>query len=160
MMDVMDTDHATTTETTDTVDTVEHVSPFERPRGKWWITQHALERWTTRYEPSQEPHAAKLCLMRISNDALDTGVVRADGKRVFLHPDYPEARFVVAFDTQGRGRNRLPTLVTVIDRDPHSTRRGIVARPRLRGATVYDDERAREGEARERRSHRDVRRAR
>lgn len=116
-----------------------------KPRrlGNWWITIHAVERWQQRYAPTKTYNDAFLELTHLSTEALlIEGQRRPDGKLVYLHTAYPEARFVVAND----GRQDLPTLVVILDAEGHGTHRGMFARER-----IADNPRKRDGSTRKQR---------
>lgn len=89
--------------------------------GAWYITHHALDRWCDRYEPTASRNDALERLTRFSADALDTEITTPGGHHLYLHPDAPEARFVVAHNEAG-GRTSGRTLVTVIDAPRHRAR--------------------------------------
>lgn len=120
-------------------------APEGKPRrlGKWWVTIHAVERWQQRYAPTKTYNEAFLELTHLSTEALlIEGQRRPDGKAVYLHTKYPEARFVVAND----GRQDLPTLVVILDAEGHGTHRGMFARERR-----ADNPRKRDGSTRKQR---------
>lgn len=78
----------------------------------WHITRHARLRWQERYEPEARASDVARRLSALSQGALDTGAETRDGRPLYLHPDWPAVRFVVARPTPPETR---PTLVTVVD---------------------------------------------
>lgn len=62
----------------------------------WWVTRHALERWCERYDATATPPDAAAVLARVSREAIDTGSETHNGRAIYLHPEWPHARFVVA----------------------------------------------------------------
>lgn len=93
----------------------------------WHITRHALDRWAERYAPDAPPEESARLLGRLSSEAIDTGVTTRDGRALYLHPEHPHCRFVVAARAPGETR---PTLLTIVDapelrvRRDSGTRRG------------------------------------
>jgi len=123
--------------------TAPHPAARKRRLGRWWITIHSVERWQQRYAPETSDQDAFRELTHLSVGALlIEGERRPDGKLVYLHPAYPEARFIVADD----GQQDLPTLVSILDAVNCGTHRGIVARER-----IADSPRNRDGRTHRRR---------
>lgn len=86
----------------------------------WYVTRHAQARWQERYEPGASPSDVGRRLAEISRDAIDTGARTRDGREIYLHPDWPAARFVVARPAPGE---TMPALITVIDAAPARDKR-------------------------------------
>lgn len=78
---------------------------------QWWITHHALARWLERYSPDATPAVAAAQLAEVSRTALDTGTETRNGRAIYLHPNWPNARFIIAREP----RPRLSALVTILD---------------------------------------------
>lgn len=87
---------------------------------RWWITRHALARWRERYSPLVAPELAAAQLAEVSRSAIDTGTETPRGRAIYLHPDWPTARFIVARERPGR----LDALVTILDADVFVARDG------------------------------------
>jgi len=87
---------------------------------RWWITRHALARWRERYAPVVAPEQAAAQLAEVSREAIDTRTETPRGRAIYVHPDHPTARFIVARERPGR----LDALVTILDADVFVARDG------------------------------------
>lgn len=84
---------------------------------QWWIKHHAAERWIERFRPELTVEEASADLARLVSECVEVARAVADGRREYLHPAWPEARFLV---NPRVPRGYLPVLVTVLDATPGS----------------------------------------
>lgn len=109
----------------------------------WWIKQHAAERWIERFRPGLTVEEARAELAALVPGCIEVERAVADGRREYLHPAWPTARFLVgAPDAPGYP----PALVTVLDaRGPTQnarSRKGLsrCQRQRFRRGDRHDDD--------------------
>ncbi len=78
----------------------------------WWVSSHAARQWVARFRPELTLIEARCDLAALARDCIEVDRLRADGRREYLHPAWPLARFLVG---KPHVEGYLPTLVTVLD---------------------------------------------
>lgn len=75
-----------------------YIGPPEAPSAApWRITAHARQRWTERVAAGCTWEASMVSLASIASTA-QAHATRRDGRREYVHPSHPNARFVVTRD--------------------------------------------------------------
>lgn len=89
----------------------------------WHLTYNAIDTWRTQFRPALDWHAARAELAGIAGGALLTPETSRDHKYVYVHPEHPDARFLVAHDLD-TGRKVLVTIHATTPPSPPKSRRG------------------------------------